>query len=91
MLLIDDIITYILIPNKKLGIISKYSTVTNGLYDPKFLYSVIDKIINIVGIEHIDINFSYDIKYRYSSKIDEKLAIYNINDFHNRYNYSVGI
>lgn len=91
MALIDDIIKLVLIPNKQLGNVCKYSSVTNGLYQPNFLYRVIDKIVSEVGIEFVDMNFSYDLKYRYKSKQDEQLAISNINGFHNRYNYSVGI
>ena len=91
MLLIDDIISNILLPNKNNGTISKYSTVTNGIYQPSFLYRVIDKIVDKVGIQAIDINFSYDLKYRYQTLDDEKLTLQNINDFHRRYNYKVGI
>lgn len=69
----------------------RYSTVTNGLYEPTFLYKVIDKIVSEVGIEKIDVNFSYDLKYRYKSIDDSKLAIKNINNFHNRYNYKVNV
>lgn len=69
----------------------KYSTVTNGLYDPTFLYKVIDKIVNSVGIEKVDLNFSYDLKYRYASQQDRLLVLKNINQFHNRYDYCVGV
>ena len=69
----------------------KYSTVTNGMYDPTFLYQVIDKIVDSVGIEHVDINFSYDMKYRYKSEEKRLQVLQNIKDFHERYNYSVGV
>ena len=69
----------------------KYSTVTNGLYKPTFLYKVIDKIVNAVGIEKVDINFSYDLKYRFKNEEDRLLVLKNINDFHKRYNYCVGV
>lgn len=69
----------------------KYSTVTNGLYQPSFLYKVIDKIVNAVGIEKVDINFSYDLKYRFKNEEDRLLVLKNINDFHKRYNYCVGV
>ena len=69
----------------------KYSTVTNGLYNPEFLYKVIDKIVESVGINHIDINFSYDLKYRFKNEEDRLLVLKNINDFHKRYNYCVGV
>ena len=69
----------------------RYSTVTNGLYEPTFLYKVIDKIVDAVGIEKVDINFSYDLKYRFKSEEDRLKVLKNINDFHNRYNYCVGV
>ena len=69
----------------------KYSTVTNGMYDPTFLYKVIDKIIKEVGIEKIDINFSYDLKYRFASEEKRLQCLNNINNFHKRYNYRVGV
>ena len=69
----------------------KYSTVTNGLYDPTFLFKVVDKIVDAVGIKHVDVNFSYDLKYRYKTEERRKLCLENINKFSERYNYSVGI
>ena len=69
----------------------KYSTVTNGLYDPTFLYKVIDKIVKEVGISKVDLNFSYDLKYRFKSQKDAELVLRNINDFHKRYDYCVGV
>lgn len=69
----------------------KYSTVTNGLYEPTFLYKVIDKIVNAVGISKIDINFSYDLKYRFNTEEKRLQCLKNINDFHHRYNYRVGV
>lgn len=69
----------------------KYSTVTNGLYEPSFLYKVIDKIVDAVSIEKVDINFSYDLKYRFKNEEDRLLVLKNINDFHKRYNYCVGV
>lgn len=69
----------------------KYSTVTNGLYNPTFLYMVIDKIANSVGMDKVDLNFSFDLKYRFKSKEDEQLVLNNINEFHNRYDYCVGV
>ena len=69
----------------------KYSTVTNGLYEPTFLYKVIDKIVDAVGIEKVDLNFSYDLKYRFKDEEDRLKCLKNINDFHNRYNYKVGV
>lgn len=69
----------------------RYSTVTNGLYDPAFLYKVVDKIVEAVGITKVDINFSYDLKHRFSSEEKRLLCLKNINDFHDRYNYKVGV
>lgn len=69
----------------------KYSTVTNGLYDPTFLYRVVDRIVDAVGIDKVDINFSYDLKYRFKDEESRLLVLKNINDFHKRYNYRVGV
>lgn len=89
MLLIDDIIEKVLkvSPNPNV----KYSTVTNGIYNPEFLYRVIDRIVDKVGIQAIDLNFSYDMKYRYKNEERRKLVLKNINDFHQKYNYKVGV
>ena len=70
---------------------SKYSTVTNGIYKPDFLFRCIDKIVDQCGISYVDVNFSYDIKYRYATEEARQLVISNINKFHERYNYTVGI
>lgn len=87
--LIDIIIEKVLkvSPNRDV----KYSTVTNGLYDPTFLFKVIDKIKDAVGMEHVDINFSYDLKYRYKTEEHRKLCLENIQKFRDRYNYRVGV
>lgn len=69
----------------------KISSVTNGIYDPSFLFTVADLIKSKVGIKHLDVNFSYDIKYRYSSECARKQVINNINAFHDRYDYRVGV
>ena len=89
MLLVDDIIEKVLkvSPNPNV----KYSTVTNGIYNPEFLYRVIDRIVDKVGIQAVDLNFSYDMKYRYKNEERRKLVLKNINDFHQRYNYKVGV
>ena len=89
MLLIDDIIEKVLkvSPNPNV----KYSTVTNGIYNPEFLYRVIDRIVDKVGIQAVDLNFSYDMKYRYKNEERRKLVLKNINNFHQRYNYKVGV
>lgn len=88
MLLIDDIIEKVLLPNDKH---CRFSTVTNGLYEPSFLYRVIDRIVEKVGIERVDVNFSYDLKGRYKTEKSRLKALKNINDFKKRYNYCVGV
>lgn len=87
--LIDVIIEKILKVSKNPE--CRYSTVTNGMYEPAFLYKVIDKIKDSVGIKYVDINFSYDLKYRFHSEDRRLQVLKNINDFHNRYNYDVGV
>ena len=87
--LIDNIIEKILKLSK--NPLCKYSTVTNGIYEPSFLYTVIDKIKNSVGMDKIDINFSYDLKYRYKTEEDRILVLKNINEFHKKYDYAVGV
>ena len=85
--LIDVIIDHILLVSKNPA--CKYSTVTNGLYKPDFLYRVIDRIVERVGIEKVDVNFSFDFKYRFSSEAAKQLVLKNINAFHERYDYKV--
>lgn len=88
--LVQHIIDYILIPSKDKT--AKFSTVTNGIYDPEWLlFPVIDKIVDAVGLSSIDVNFSYDFKYRFHSESSRKLCIDTINAFHNRYNYCCGV
>lgn len=87
--LIDDIIEKILKKSKNPRV--RYSSVTNGIYEPTFLYKVVDKIKDAVGIEKVDMNFSYDLKYRYHDENTAKLVLKNINDFHNRYQYKVNV
>ena len=89
MKLIDKIIEKILKVSKNPK--CRYSTVSNGLYNPEFLYRVIDRIVSEVGIDKVDMNFSYDLKYRYDSEEKRLLALKNINDFQKRYNYGVGV
>lgn len=70
----------------------KFSTVTNGYYDPEnLLFPVIDKIVDAVGTHHIDVNFSYDLKYRFKNEEHEKRVRDTINAFHDRYNYTTGV
>lgn len=87
--LIDLIIEKVLKVSK--NPLCKYSTVTNGLYNPEFLFKVVDKIVDAVGIQYVDVNFSYDLKYRFKSEEDANLVLENINKFHKRYDYRVGV
>ena len=87
--LIDIIIEYVLKVSKNPN--CKYSTVTNGIYEPSFLYKVIDRIVERAGIQYVDVNFSYDLKYRFHSEAARKQCLQNIIDFHKRYNYRIGV
>lgn len=87
--LIDTIIDKILLKSKNPN--CRFSSVTNGVYDPTFLFRVLDRVQERAGIKAIDINFSYDIKYRYKNEDMRKQALSNINSVHNRYNYCVGV
>lgn len=88
--LLDVIIEYILKPNKDIN--CRFSTVTNGMYEPDWLlFPVVDKIATEVGLEHVDVNFSYDFKYRFHNESSKKMCIDTINAFHKRYNYNCGI
>lgn len=88
--LIDHIINKILLPNKVLGHICKYSTVTNGIYQPDLLFRMIDRIVEKVGIEFVDVNFSYDLKYRFHTEESRLLCLENMRKFSKRYNYRIG-
>lgn len=89
MKLIDDIIDHVLLVSKNPK--CKYSTVTNGIYEPSFLFRVIDRIVERVGIDKVDVNFSYDIKYRFKDEHDRLLCLDNIHKFRDRYDYRVGV
>lgn len=85
LLLIDDII------NKVLNVSSTavFSCVTNGIYEPTFLYKVMDKLKDSVGMHRVDIHFSYDLKYRFKNEYDRHLVIKNIQDFQKRYDHTI--
>lgn len=88
--LIDTVIEYVLkvSPNPR----CRYSTVTNGFYDPEnLLFPVIDKIRDEVGLGYVDVNFSYDFSYRFKDKRQEEKVRDTITRFHERYNYCAGI
>ncbi len=88
--LVDVIIEYVLKPNKNPK--CRFSTVTNGIYDPEWLlFPVVDKIVDAVGLKFVDINFSYDFKYRFHSEESRKRCEQTINEFHKRYNYIAGV
>ena len=88
--LVDVIIEYILKPAKNPN--CRFSTVTNGMYDPEWLlFPVIDKIKDAVGIGMVDVNFSYDFKYRFHTEESRIQCENTINAFHNRYSYNCGI
>lgn len=90
MLLVDDIIDKILFVSTSPR--CRYSTVTNGMYDPAFLFRVIDRIKERTGdMRFVDVNFSYDIKYRYPSEEKRLQALENIKLFRDRYDYTVGV
>lgn len=85
MLLVEDIINVILknVPT------AVFSCVTNGIYAPTFLYRVMDRFRDTVGMQRVDIAFSYDLKYRFHSEEASKLVIKNILDFQKRYNHTL--
>lgn len=89
LLLIDDIIEKVLKVSSNPE--CKFSSVTNGIYEPTFLFKVIDKINKAVGMSKVDFNFSYDLKYRYKSEEDRLQVLKNIKLFHERYDYLVGV
>jgi len=74
--LIDDIIEFVI--GSTPGIYCKYSTVTNGLYKPDFLFTVLDKFAEKNLLEHVDLNFSYDLKYRFKTDFHKNLCEENI-------------
>ena len=86
--LINDIIEYVLIPCNPTA---KFSFVSNGIYQPDLLFRTVDLIKDRVGLEKVDANFSYDLKYRYHSINSERLARQTINAFCQRYNYKAGV
>lgn len=74
--LIDDIIEFVVCEENSKT--CKYSTVTNGLYDPTFLFKVLDKFQEKNLMDYVDLNFSYDLKYRYKTEARKKLCEDNI-------------
>lgn len=88
--LIDDIIEKVLkvSPNPDV----KFSTVSNGMYDPNILlFPTMDKIVKACGTKVIDFNVSYDLKYRFHTEESRLKCLNTINSFHKRYDYRVGV
>lgn len=84
-----DFIDYIIENVLKVSQNAVFSCVTNGIYEPTFLYQVIDKLKTAIGMNRVDIHFSYDLKYRFKNEDDRKLVIKNILDFQKRYDHTV--
>lgn len=83
--LIEDIIEKIL---KKVPT-AVFSCVTNGIYHPSFLYRVMDRFRDTVGMRRVDIAFSYDLQYRFHTVEARNLVVQNILDFMKRYNHTL--
>lgn len=88
--LIDVIIDEVLLKSPNPCV--KFSTVTNGYYDPNnLLFPVIDRIVERAGIHYVDLNVSYDLDYRFKDEAHAKRVRDTINAIHDRYNYVVGV
>ena len=88
--IVDTIIEYVLkvSPSPR----CRFSTVTNGNYDPNnLLFPVVDRLQEAVGLGKLDINFSYDFKYRFATPEQEQRVRNTINAFRQRYEYCAGI
>lgn len=80
--LIKDIINIIIIPNKT----AVYSTVTNGIYDSKILLEPVMDLFEKNGvINQVDINFSWDLKYRFHNEESLQSMIKNTNLIYEKY------
>lgn len=65
---------------------TRLSIVSNGIYDPNvLLIPVIEKLNNKKVLDRFDLNFSYDIKYRFHSEESRIKAIENINLVYDKY------
>ena len=88
--LVDVVIDEVLMKSPSNNV--RFSTVTNGYYDAEWLlYPVVDKIAKRVGTRYVDVNFSFDLDYRFFSEDQKNTVIKNINGFCERYNYRVGV
>lgn len=80
--LIEKIIKVIIVPNKT----AIYSTVTNGIYDSGVLLEpVLDLFKRYNVIDQVDINFSWDLKYRFHNKESLESMIRNTNFVYEKY------
>lgn len=80
--LIDVIIDFIFTKSEN----ARLSIVSNGIYDPNILLiPTIEKIKNKSTLDRFDLNFSYDIKYRFHSEESRLKAISNINLVYDNY------
>ena len=80
--LIEKIINIIIIPNKT----AVYSTVTNGIYDSSILLEpTLDLFKKYEVLDQVDINFSWDLKYRFHNNESLQSMIKNVNMVHDKY------
>lgn len=86
--LIKKIINVIIIPNKE----SVYSTVTNGIYDSKLLLEpTLDLFKEYNVLDQVDINFSWDLKYRFHNEESLQSMIKNTNMIYDKYGLYPGV
>lgn len=86
--LIKKIINIIIIPNKE----SVYSTVTNGIYDSKLLLEPTLDLFKEYGVlDQVDINFSWDLKYRFHNEESLQSMIKNTNMIYDKYGLYPGV
>ena len=68
------------------------STVSNGIYDPNILlFKVMDRFKETVGLDRFDINFSYDLKYRFKTEESRLRCLETIKAVNDRYNKPVNV
>lgn len=80
--LIEDVIKIIILPNPE----AVYSTVTNGIYDSSILLEpTLDLFVKYGVLEQVDINFSYDLKYRFHNEFSLCQMIKNTNLVYDKY------
>lgn len=80
--LIKIIIEIVLKPNKT----AMYSTVTNGIYDSKILLEPVLDLFKEEGVlDQVDMNFSWDLKYRFHNEESLNSMIKNTNLVYEKY------